>query len=69
MDNRSLVERLKWPAVMAVIQPIPIAGTPMDPAGTVRPVMVEGLARGDMALAAARIELLEAEIAKLRRNA
>ena len=31
-------------------------------------IMVDGLARGDMALAAARIELLEAEIAKLRRE-
>ncbi len=69
MDNRTLVERLKWPMVTVEERPFPIAGKPTPIGGaTARPVMVDGLARGDMALAAARIELLEAEIAKLRRR-
>ena len=67
MDNRTLVERLKWP-LMTVMTVETSQPRPRDAPVVKRPVMVDGLARGDMALAAARIELLEAEIAKLRRR-
>ena len=72
MDNRKLVERLKWPLVTVEIRPMPIAGpmtmTPMTIGQTSRPILDDAAARGDMALAAARIGVLEDEIARLRRE-